>query len=350
MAMISTATKLGWLKNLYPGYFAFTMATGIIAVALDMLEMPMLSDVMYVITVATWCVLLFLYTWRLVRFPGAVWGDLMNPQTTFFFFSFVAATNICGILFFLHGLSTLALLCWVCALLAWAALLHCSFGVLTLQHAARNVNIIHGGWLMCIVGTQSLVLHGLNILPQLGSYAAHMMVWIYMLWGIGLILYVIFVTLFCYRIFFLEMSIEDYTPLMWVIMGAAAISANASSALALSKPVMSVLVAFHPIVDMAALVSWAWATWWIPLLVVIGCWKHFFRRVPLCYEPTQWSIVFPLGMYTVTSYRLALAAEFLPLHQISHVMLWIAIAAWCLVLAGLLGCMLRGSAPLETPS
>ncbi len=330
------SAKLAWLQNLYPGYFSLTMATGIVAVAMDMLERPLLSDALYAIALVSWCALLCLYTWRLIRFPQAVWAELISPQTTFFFFSFVAATDIIGILFYLHGLQNLALVCWVCAFLAWMALLHCSFSVLTLRHAERKLSVVHGGWLMCIVGTQSLVLHGLNIIPQLGNYAAYMMVWLYMLWGIGLILYGIFVTLFCYRIFFLDMSDDDYTPLMWVIMGAAAISANASSALALSNPMMSVLVAFHPIVDMVALISWAWATWWIPLLLVIGYWKHFVRHKPLRYEPTQWSIVFPLGMYTVTSFRLALAAEFEPLHWVSHIMLWVALAAWCMVAAGLL--------------
>lgn len=329
--MDSITAKLTWLENL-----ALTMATGIIAIALDMLEMPMLSDVLYVITLISWCTLLGLYTWRLIRFPKVVWAELMNPRTTFIFFSFVAATDISGILFYLHGLNYLALSCWIWAFLAWLALLHCSFSVLTLRHAERNVNVVHGGWLICIIGTQSLVLLGVNIAPQLGDYAAYMMVGIYMLWGIGLILYGIFVTLFCYRIFFLDMNDDDYTPLMWVIMGAAAISANASSALALSDPIMSVLVAFHPIVDIVALVSWAWATWWIPLLVVIGYWKHFIRHIPLRYEPMQWNIVFPLGMYAVTSFRLALAAEFEPLHWVSHVMLWVAFIVWCLVMIGLL--------------
>lgn len=50
----------------------------------------------------------------------------------------------------------------------------------------------------------------------------------------------------------------------------------------------------------------------------------------------QWNIVFPLGMYAVTSFRLALAAEFEPLHWVSHVMLWVAFIVWCLVMIGLL--------------
>jgi len=50
----------------------------------------------------------------------------------------------------------------------------------------------------------------------------------------------------------------------------------------------------------------------------------------------QWSIVFPLGMYTVTSYRLSLAADFTPLHTLAHVAVWVALAAWVLVMSGLL--------------
>lgn len=334
--MISDSAKRAWLKELYPGYFSLSMATGIISIALAMLKMTLLAEGLYVLTLCSWCTLLFLYTWRLARFPKVVWEELFNPRTTFFFFSFVASTNIAGMLLYDHAQVNLAIICWLGALAAWLVLLHCSFSVLTLRHGERKVSIVHGGWLMSIVGTQSLVLHGLNVVPHLGRYADHMMVALYMLWGIGLCLYGIFVTLFCYRIFFLDMSDSDYTPLMWVIMGAAAISANASSALALSSPAMSVLAAFHPIADLIALVSWAWATWWIPLLVVMGYWKHFMRGAPLRYEPTQWSIVFPLGMYAVTSFRLALAAEFEPLHWVSHIMLWIAFAAWGLVMLGLL--------------
>jgi len=333
--MRSDSAKLVWLKELYPGYFALTMATGIIAIALDMLEMPMLSDVMYVIALISWFTLLGLYTWRLIQFPKIVWSELTSPSTTFIFFSFVAATNIVGILFYQHGFNHLALVCWIFALLGWLILLHLSFSILTIHRAERDMHIVHGGWLICIVGTQSLVLLGVNIINQMGAYAAYMMVGLYMLWGIGLILYTIFVTLFCYRIFFLDMKAEDYTPLMWVIMGAAAISANAGSALSLTDPIMPVLVALHPVVDAVSLLSWTWATWWIPLLTVVGYWKHFIRHIPLRYDPRQWSIVFPLGMYAVTSFQLALAADFEPMYWISQVMVWVAIVVWCFVLLGL---------------
>ena len=127
------------------------------------------------------------------------------------------------------------------------------------------------------------------------------------------------------------MELSDYSPLMWVIMGAAAISANAGTNLLLTDPVFPVLVGLKPVVQMFSIMLWTWATWWIPMLLIFGLWKHVYHKVSITYEPTQWSIVFPLGMYTVATNNLSLSAEFNPLSYLSDVMIWIALAAWIVV-------------------
>ncbi len=81
---------------------------------------------------------------------------------------------------------------------------------------------------------------------------------------------------------------------------------------------------------------WSWATWWIPLLFLFGVWKHVIRRLHFQYEPTVWSMVFPLGMYTVASERLGQLAEFPPMIWIAQVMICIALLAWGLSMSGLL--------------
>ena len=155
-----------------------------------------------------------------------------------------------------------------------------------------------------------------------------------MLWGLGLAFYGIFVTLFCYRIFFLALKAQDIGPLLWVVMGAAAISANAGTTLITQDPGLPFLAAQRPFIDGITLMLFAWATWWIPMLFIFGVWKHIVNRLPLAYEPVMWSAVFPLGMYAVASARLGLAAEFAPLQWISRGMVWLGLAAWLLVAAG----------------
>ena len=157
-----------------------------------------------------------------------------------------------------------------------------------------------------------------------------------MLWGLGLCLYGIFVTLFCYRIFFLRLAPDDVGPLLWVVMGAAAISANAGTTLIALESPLPFLATQRPFVDGVTMMIWAWATWWIPLLTLFGVWKHGVNRRPLRYEPIMWSLVFPLGMYAVASARLGLAADFEPLGWISTLVLAGGSLAWVAVMMGLL--------------
>lgn len=311
------------------------MASGIISIGFSFFHIHLLANLFYAFALLSWITLLALSIARLVLFSHAVLVDLLNPRMVFSYFTLVAATDIVGLLLHSHGFSQLALICWVFAFLVWCSLLYLAFSVLTFLTHEHNVNIVHGGWLISIVGTQSLVLLGARIAPDLGQYADYMMVEIHMLWGLGLIFYGIFVTLFCYRIFFLTLKPQDISPLLWVIMGAAAISTNAGTSLLSVNTSIPFLAAQRPFIDGITMMTWAWSSWWIPMLFLFGIWKHVVNHQPLNYEPIMWSFVFPLGMYAVASARLGLAAEFPPLQWIAQFMIWIAFVAWLTVLSGL---------------
>lgn len=323
------------LQALHPGNFALVMATGIIAIGFGWVKQPRPADALAAVAGLAWLVLVLLNALRTLRHWPAVKADLLEPRVVFSFFTLVAATDIVGVLLFERGWPGAATACWLFAFAAWCVLLYLSFAVLTLLSHEKNVNIVHGGWLIAIVGTQSLVVLGTRIAPTLGGWTDAMMLGTHMLWGLGLALYGIFITLFCYRIFFLALRPQDVGPLLWVVMGAAAISANAGTSLILSEPRLPFLLAQRPFIDGVTMLLWAWATWWIPMLVVFGLWKHVVHRLPLRYEPAMWSLVFPLGMYSVASARLGLAAEFPTLAWIAGRMIWVAFAAWLIVLSGL---------------
>jgi tellurite resistance protein TehA-like permease len=331
-----SAWLLALAAGLYPGCFALVMATGIISNAFYFLGRHGWSEGLLVVCLLAYPWLLALTVLRLARFGRALWADLVDPRQVFSFFTIVAATDVLGVGISLRGFETLAIAMWFFALGLWFVLIYFSFAVLAFVNPAEGVNVVHGGWLIAIVGTESLVILGTVVAPALGQFQPAAFVLLHLLWGVGLGLYGIFVTLFAYRIFFFEVAPGDITPLLWVVMGAAAIATNAGSALIVTASGVPFLDSMRPFIDGVTLLMWAWATWWIPLLVLFGIWKHGVCRVPLTYSPMLWSLVFPLGMYALASLRVSLTADFPPLGALAQAMAWVALATWLATGAGLI--------------
>jgi tellurite resistance protein TehA-like permease len=71
------------------------------------------------------------------------------------------------------------------------------------------------------------------------------------------------------------------------------------------------------------------------MLITLGVWRHVIKRFPLRYDPLYWGAVFPLGMYTVASHRMAAAIELPFLEPLPKVFVYVALFAWVLAFAGM---------------
>ncbi|MEO6227150.1 MAG: C4-dicarboxylate ABC transporter, partial [Thermomonas sp.] len=96
------------------------------------------------------------------------------------------------------------------------------------------------------------------------------------------------------------------------------------------------LLSLQPFIKGFTVFYWATGTWWIPMLLVLGIWRHFYRHFPLRYDPLYWGAVFPLGMYAAATHAMLRALEFDFLSWVPGVFLAIALAAWLATLAGML--------------
>src|SRR5205823_5307027 len=105
------------------------------------------------------------------------------------------------------------------------------------------------------------------------------------------------ITLIFYRFTFLGMPSDRLTPPYWINMGAVAITTLAGARLILASEGSHILADMLPFIKGFTLFFWSTGSWWIPLLVILGIWRHIYIRFPLRYDPQYWGLVFPLGMY-----------------------------------------------------
>jgi len=124
-------------------------------------------------------------------------------------------------------------------------------------------------------------------------------------------------------------------------MGATAISVLAGARVLTVPADLPVVRATSSFVEGFSFALWAFGTWWIPLLLILGLWRHVRRHWPLTYEPTLWSVVFPLGMYSVATLTFGKAAHLTFMEPLARFMIWVALAAWVLVAAAFLAQLAR---------
>jgi tellurite resistance protein TehA-like permease len=323
-----------WVRTLYPGYFASVMATGIVSEALVLNGASVLSTFLWMVGLGLLAFFTVVYLLRWLWYPREVHQDATDPTKVFGFFTFIAALGVLATRSAVGGWTLVPSILTLIAAAAWCALTYWAFAMLIFTNARPIERSVNGAWLIVIVATESLAITWVLLIAIQPAQRASLQLLAYTFWTFGVLLYLIFIVLIVYRFFFYPIQPVDLTPPYWINMGAMAITTVAGARLITDVQPTPFLMMVRSYIEGFTVMMWAWGTWWIPLLVIIGVWKYAVRHEPMRYNAALWSMVFPLGMYATSVHLLARLPGLAMLAAIAPAFTWIAFAAWCLVAVG----------------
>jgi tellurite resistance protein TehA-like permease len=327
------------LADLSPASFGIVMATGIVSLACTKLGWPRLAQSLFQLNVVAYLVVWTLTLLRLARHPGRMLGDLVDHGRGPGFFTTVAATGVLGCQMVLQaGSDQLGMVLWLAALGLWFALTYTIFAAFTVKGEKPALDRgINGGWLLAVVATQSIA--ALAALLAAGGEVGWGLTLDFIalsMWLWGGMLYIWMMSLIFYRYTFFQLVPADLAPPYWINMGAMAISTLAGSLLVQNAARAPFLDSLLPFLKGFTILYWATGTWWIPMLLVLGAWRHGWKRFPLRYDPLYWGAVFPLGMYAAATQEMSEAMSLDFLAFLPRMFLYAALAAWALAFFGLM--------------
>ncbi len=331
------------VASLHPGYFAMSMATGIVSLACHLLGLRAFAVPLFGLNLVLYAGLWGVSIARFVFYRQAFLADWASHQRAPGFFTSVAATCVVGTQCVMLGdAPTAGFALWIAGLALWVVCTYSVFVALSIKEDKPSLaDGINGGWLVAVVATQSICVLGCQVLPARVENRDAALFFLTSLWLCGGMLYIWMISLIFYRYTFFRFLPTDLMPPYWINMGAVAISTLAGTALLAAAGDSPLMTQLRPFVAGFTILYWATASWWIPMLVVLGIWRHAVRRVRLAYDPLYWGLVFPLGMYSVCTFRLAGVFELSSLGWIARAFVVAALVAWLCTFSGLVTRLLQ---------
>nr|WP_256216174.1 tellurite resistance/C4-dicarboxylate transporter family protein [Streptomyces sp. Ag109_O5-10] len=319
------------------------MGTGIVSTALYVNGAGAFSAVLLWVALAGFVLLVPAYGWRLLRRRERFVADLLGPRA-FAFLTLSISANVLAARFVPDGHTAVAGAFLAFGTLGWVVL---DYGVplalVTSLRRGPSLDQVNGTWFLWAVGSESVAVAAASLARVTPGHALAVLAVV--CWAVGLVQYLLTAGLVLARLLVRPVQPEGLMTSVWIFMGAAAIAVLAGVRLIALPPGSTMLS--RPFVTGTAVVLWAFSSWLIPLLLALGVWRHGLRRVPLRYELGWWNLVFPVGMYAVTTHELGRATGTPWLTGAGRWEVWIAAVFWAVVFAAMVVARLRAR-PMAT--
>ncbi|MFG2479742.1 DUF488 family protein [Streptomyces fagopyri] len=323
--------------NLNAGAFAFVMGTGIVSTGLNINGAHAASVTLLVVGLAGCAVLLPAYVWRLLCRRQRFVADLVGPRA-FAFLTVSIASDVIAARVVADGRTAVAGAFLAFGAVVWLLLGYgIPLGLIASTRRDPSFDQVNGTWFLWAVGSQSVAVAAAGLARLTSSHLLQVLALV--CWGIGLMQYVLTAAIVLARLLARPVAPGNLMTSSWICMGAAAISVLAGTRL-LELPSSGTLVP-RSFVEGSSIVLWSFSSWLIPLLLALGVWRHVLRKVPFRYELGWWNLVFPIGMYGVTTHELGRTTGTSWMTTLGRWEIWVAGAVWVIVIAAMVTAALR---------
>lgn len=325
------------VASLNAGAFAFVMGTGIVSTGLNINGAHAASVTLLVVGLAGCAVLLPAYVGRLLFWKQRFVADLVGPRA-FAFLTVSIASDVIAARVVADGHTAVAGAFLAFGAVVWLLLGYgIPLGLIASTRRDPSFDQVNGTWFLWAVGSQSVAVAAAGLARLTSSDLLQVLALV--CWGIGLMQYVLTAAIVLARLLARPVAPGNLMTSSWICMGAAAISVLAGTRL-LELPSRNTLVP-RSFIEGSSIVLWSFSSWLIPLLLALGVWRHVLRKVPFRYELGWWNLVFPIGMYGVTTHELGRTTGTSWMTTLGRWEIWVAGAVWVVVIAAMVTAAVR---------
>jgi C4-dicarboxylate transporter/malic acid transport protein len=352
------------VRQFTPNWFAATMGTGILALALNQFPvslpgLPEIARSLWLLNIGLFALFSALYAARWVFFFAEA-KRVFGHSTVSMFFGAIPmglATILNGFLVFgieLWGPAAMQVahaLWWFDAALSVLCGVAIPFAMFTRQdHSIEKMTAI---WLMPIVAAEVAAASGGLLVPHLaGAEAFRILILSYAVWAFSVPLAMGILTILLLRLAVHKLPHRDMAASGWLALGPIGtgalglllLGADAPAALAGASLPDVGPIAFGQFASGLGVIGgtmlWGYGVWWL-LLAVLTTRRYLREGIP--FNIGWWGFIFPLGVYAVATLALARATHLDFLLAISGVLIACLASLWIVVAARTLHGAWRGT-------
>lgn len=349
------------IRQFTPNWFAATMGTGILALALGQLPFaaPWLKsagEALWFLNIVLFCLFSLMYASRWILFFDEA-KQIFGHSTVSMFIGTIPmglATIINGLLLYglpRWGTSVIAVaevLWWIDVAMALACGVLIPYLMFTRQE--HSIDQMTAVWLLPVVAAEVAAVSGGLLAPHLadGSAQFTMLITGYVLWAYSVPVALSILVILLLRMTLHKLPHESMAASSWLALGP--IGTGALGMLVLGQDAPAIFTAHGMAAQIGSVAEgigliggvlfWGLGLWWMVLALLITV-RYFKQGIP--FNLGWWGFTFPLGVYAVTTLKLGQMLQMPFFDVMGVVLVAVLVVMWVIVAAKTLMGAYRGN-------